>query len=146
MSNSNPPISVMTVIYNGQRFIDRCYRNLLASLAPLEQWIQNHRKWVRFLQPIRFLNLLPLSHIFGQLVGIFVPLLLASEVHFQEALNPSEIIETIRREHITALVTIPRLLETLRDSIERRWETQGKTEKYQTLLSKAEGRHFIRRW
>jgi long-chain acyl-CoA synthetase len=122
------------------------HRNLLASLAPLERWIQEHRGWIRFLQPIRFMNLLPLSHIFGQLMGIFVPLLLRSEVHFQEALNPSEIIEAIRREHISVLVTIPRLLETLRDSIERRWESQGKAEKYQTLLAQTAGQHFTKRW
>jgi long-chain acyl-CoA synthetase len=122
------------------------HRNLLASIAPLEQWIHDHRKWVRLVRPLRFLNLLPLSHIFGQLMGLFVPQLFRSEVHFQESLNPSEIIETIRRERISVLITIPRLLETLRDKIEREWDASGGVEKYRELLSKAEGRHFLRRW
>ncbi|MEW6128341.1 MAG: AMP-binding protein [Acidobacteriota bacterium] len=122
------------------------HRNLLASLMPLEQWADEHRRWVRWVQPLRFLNLLPLSHIFGQLMGLFVPQILQAEVHFLESLNPSEIIETIKHEKISALITIPRLLETLRGKIEREWETQGKTDKYRKLLSTAETRHFLRRW
>jgi long-chain acyl-CoA synthetase len=122
------------------------HRNLLTSLAPLEQWVQDHRKWVRLVQPIRFLSLLPLSHIFGQLMGLFVPQLFKGEVHFQESMNPSQVIETVRRERISVMVTIPRLLDTLRDKIERDWEARGKAEKYEKLLSKAEGRHFLRRW
>jgi long-chain acyl-CoA synthetase len=122
------------------------HRNLLASLVPLERWVEEHRKWVRLVQPIRFLSLLPLSHIFGQLMGLFVPQLFGGEVHFQESMNPSQIIETVRRERISVIVTIPRLLETLRDKIERDWEARGKAEKYERLLSKSEGRHFLRRW
>jgi glycosyltransferase involved in cell wall biosynthesis len=36
---SRPPISVMTVIYNGESFLRRCYRNLLAQTSTDWEWI-----------------------------------------------------------------------------------------------------------
>ena len=45
--------------------------NILADLAPLESEIAKYRRYERIFHPIRFLNLLPLSHVFGQFLGIF---------------------------------------------------------------------------
>ncbi|MGH9702598.1 MAG: AMP-binding protein, partial [Candidatus Acidiferrales bacterium] len=39
--------------------------NLLANLEPLEDEIQRYLKYERLVHPVRFLNLLPLSHVFG---------------------------------------------------------------------------------
>lgn len=91
------------------------HRNLLANIIPLEQEIKRYLKWERLVHPIRFLNLLPLSHLFGQLMGMFIPQLLSGEVFFQESLSPSQIIETIRREHISVVITVPRILDALRE-------------------------------
>src|SRR6185295_11814517 len=71
------------------------HRNVLANINPLEPQIQKYLKYERIVHPLRFLNLLPLSHVFGQFMGIFVPQLLAGEVILQESLNPSEIIATV---------------------------------------------------
>ena len=38
-------------------------------------------RWERLVHPLRFLCLLPLSHVFGQMMGIFVPQLLGAESH-----------------------------------------------------------------
>ena len=35
-------------------------------------------KFERFVHPLRFLNLLPLSHVFGQFLGMFLPPLLGA--------------------------------------------------------------------
>ncbi|HEV2904357.1 MAG TPA: class I adenylate-forming enzyme family protein, partial [Pyrinomonadaceae bacterium] len=40
--------------------------NLLANLIPLENEIKRYLKWERLVHPVRFLNLVPLSHVFGQ--------------------------------------------------------------------------------
>jgi len=72
------------------------HRNLLANLTPLEREIAHYLKWERLVHPIRFLSLVPLSHVFGQFMGIFVPQLLGGEVFFQESLLPSQIIETVK--------------------------------------------------
>src|SRR4030095_14744652 len=40
--------------------------NILANLAPLEREIGKYRKWRQLVHPLRFLVLVPLSHVFGQ--------------------------------------------------------------------------------
>jgi long-chain acyl-CoA synthetase len=122
------------------------HRNLLAGLTTLEPHIEKRLKYERFVHPIRFLELLPLNHVFGQLMGLFVPSLIRGEVFFQESLNPSEIIETIKRERISVVVTVPRLLHTLRDKIERQWEARGETARFRRALAEADHQRFPRRW
>ncbi|HEU0006387.1 MAG TPA: AMP-binding protein, partial [Terriglobia bacterium] len=95
------------------------HRNLLANLAPLEKEIQKYLGWERWFHPVRFLNLVPLSHVFGQFMAVLVPPLMKSEVHFQNALNPGELIETFNAERISVVVTVPRFLESLKDKLER---------------------------
>jgi long-chain acyl-CoA synthetase len=111
--------------------------NLLASIAPLESEIQKYLKWERLVHPLRFLNSLPLSHVFGQLMSIFVPQLLGFSVFFQSSLNPTEIIETSRRERIHVLVTIPRALELLRDRIALDSEREGEASEFRRMLERA---------
>ncbi|HEX8176543.1 MAG TPA: AMP-binding protein [Pyrinomonadaceae bacterium] len=119
--------------------------NLLASIAPLEREIQKYLKWERLVHPLRFLNSLPLSHVFGQLMSIFVPQLLGGRVFFQLSMTPSEIIETVRRERINVLVTIPRVLELLRDRVLSELEREGKAGEFEQALKRAEGRSVIKR-
>jgi long-chain acyl-CoA synthetase len=95
------------------------HRNLLANLEPLEKEIQKYLRWERWFHPVRFLNLVPLSHVFGQFMALLVPPLLKSEVHFQNALNPGEVIETVKTERISVIVTVPRFLESLKEKLER---------------------------
>jgi len=122
------------------------HRNLLANLAPLEREIQKYLKWERPFHPIRFLNLVPLSHVFGQFMGIFVPQLLGGEVFFQDSLNPSETIETVKKNRISVIVAVPRLLDTLRDKIERDYQARGQLEWFHQKLAAAAGVHFLKRW
>jgi long-chain acyl-CoA synthetase len=89
------------------------HRNILASLRPIEREMRKYRKYERIFHPLRFLHTLPLSHVFGQFMGIWIPALLAAEVHFESRLIPGDMIETIRRERISVLATVPRVLEIL---------------------------------
>src|SRR5580693_4882903 len=125
--------------------------NVLANIVPLEQEMRRYLKYERFVHPVRFLNLLPLSHVFGQFLGLFLPPLLAGTVIFQEEFKPSEIIGTIRRERISVLVSVPRVLQSLKQKIEhdladRNLEDQGKPDDFQKRFRSAEGKHFLRRW
>ncbi|HEX3559704.1 MAG TPA: AMP-binding protein [Pyrinomonadaceae bacterium] len=121
------------------------HRNLLANLAPLEEEIQKYLRWERVVHPVRFLNLLPLSHVFGQFMGLFVPQMLGGEVHFQASLNPSEIARTIKARRISVVVTVPRMLDTLREHVERREAAEGRGEGLRRKLAAAEGAHALRR-
>ena len=120
--------------------------NVLANIAPLEQEMQGYLKYERWVHPVRFLNLLPLSHVFGQFMGMFLPPLLGGIVIFQEELKPSEIVSTIRRERVSVLVSVPRVLQSLKQKIERDLEDRGKGEEFRQRFRAAEGKHFLRRW
>src|SRR5689334_3483849 len=54
--------------------------NILASVDPIEREIPKYRKYERIFHPIRFLQMLPLSHVFGQFMGMFIPPLIAGTV------------------------------------------------------------------
>jgi long-chain acyl-CoA synthetase len=90
------------------------HRNVLASLQPIENEIAKYLKYERWVHPLRFLHSVPLSHVFGQFMGFWTPPLLAAEIHFSEQLEPSRMTELIRRERISVLVTVPRVLNLLR--------------------------------
>jgi long-chain acyl-CoA synthetase len=120
--------------------------NVLANLEPLEEEIKKYLSTEHFFHPLRFLNLVPLSHVFGQLMGIFVPPLLGGTVIFHDSLNPSEIIRTVKDERASVLVAVPRLLEALKEKIERDYELAGRLEDFRRRLQAFEGKHFLRRW
>ena len=114
------------------------HRNLLANLAPIEKEFKKYAHWERVVHPIRFFCLLPLSHIFGQLMGVFVPQMMGGEVYFRESYKPSQIIAEIRKQRINVVVTVPRVLATLRENIS--------SEVANNELARADNRHFLRNW
>ncbi len=120
--------------------------NLLANLEPIEREIDRYRRYERLFHPLRFLDLLPLSHVFGQLLGVFLPQILGGTSVFVDTLNPAEVIRAIHDERVSVLVTVPRLIESLRDQIERDLSSRGEFEKFQSDYQAADGEHFLKRW
>jgi long-chain acyl-CoA synthetase len=98
------------------------HRHLAPNLEPLQREIRKYGALARPFQPIRFLDLLPLSHVFGQFAGLLVPVLMGGSVVFLKEVHPGGIIETIRRERVSVLISVPRFLESLRREIERRYD------------------------
>jgi long-chain acyl-CoA synthetase len=92
--------------------------NILASVDPIERAILKYRKYQRIFHPVRFLHLLPLSHVFGQFMGMFLPPVLAGTVRFQDDFKPSEVIATIQRERISVLAAVPRAVESFKNKLE----------------------------
>ncbi|HYA62247.1 MAG TPA: AMP-binding protein, partial [Candidatus Sulfotelmatobacter sp.] len=91
--------------------------NFLANLEPLEQGIEPYRKYERWFHPLRFVSVVPLSHVFGQFMALFVPPLLGATVVFENSALPTEILRTIKRERATALIVVPRMLDALRNTL-----------------------------
>ncbi len=120
--------------------------NVLANIAPLEREIDAYLKYERWVHPLRFLNLLPLSHVFGQFLGLFLPPLLGATVVFQEELKPSEVLSTIRRERVSVTVSVPRVLQSLKQHLERNLEDRGESEAFRRRFQASEKQHFLRRW
>ncbi len=119
--------------------------NILANLEPLKAAMQPYLKWERPFHPLRFLDLVPLSHVFGQFLGVWVPPLLGATVLFQDTLNPTEIISTIRRECVSVLIGVPRVLEALQNKIERDLEAEGRLEAFRRDFTAAANEKFVRR-
>ncbi len=88
--------------------------NVLSSVEVLEHEIQKYLRYERWVHPLRFLHTLPLSHVFGQFMGLWVPPLLAAQVHYEDNLVASHVMERIRRERISVAAVVPRVLELLR--------------------------------
>jgi len=120
--------------------------NVLANIAPLEREMQRYLKYEHFVHPLRFLNLLPLSHVFGQFLGMFLPPLLGGTVIFQQELKPSEVIRTIRRERVSVLVSVPRVLQSLKQKVEGDLEDSGKMVAFKRGFGDAKEKHFLHRW
>src|SRR5450755_52994 len=120
--------------------------NILANLEPLEREIGKYLKYERIFHPLRFLNLLPLSHVFGQFLGIFLPQMLAATVIFQDTLNPTEVLHVIKKERLSVVVAVPRLMESLKDKLLRDFEVAGRREWFQRQFAAANDQHFVRRW
>ena len=93
--------------------------NVLASLDPIEREIAKYRRYERPFHPLRFLHTLPLSHVFGQFMGLWVPPLLAAEVHFESRLDAPRLIQLIHAQRISVLAAVPRVLELLRSHLSR---------------------------
>ena len=91
--------------------------NVLASLDPIEREIARYRRYERPFHPLRFLHTLPLSHVFGQFMGLWVPPLLAAEVHFESRLDAPRLIQLFRGHRISVLAAVPRVLELLRSHL-----------------------------
>jgi long-chain acyl-CoA synthetase len=120
--------------------------NVLANIAPVEREMRGYMKYERLVHPLRFLNLLPLSHVFGQFLGMFLPPLLGATVIFQEELKPSEVISTIRRQRVSVLVSVPRVLQSLKQKIERDLEDRGEGEAFRRRFRLSEKQHYLMRW
>lgn len=122
LSENDPVQIVFTSGTTGEpKGVVHTHRNVLASLRPIEHEMRKYLKWERFFHPIRILHTLPLSHVFGQFMGLWVPPLFGGEVHFDDRLVASELVERIHRERISVLAAVPRVLDLMRFHMESRF-------------------------
>jgi len=119
--------------------------NFLANLEPIEREVEKYRKYERWMHPLRFVSLVPLSHVFGQFMTLFVPPLLGATVVFENSASPLELLRTVKKERATALIAVPRMLDALRGGIEREVDARGWRPWFDAALRCAEGRPFLKR-
>ncbi|OLB30234.1 MAG: hypothetical protein AUH13_12240 [Acidobacteria bacterium 13_2_20CM_58_27] len=120
--------------------------NILANIERLELEIHKYLRYERLVHPLRFLNLLPLSHVFGQMLGVFIPPMLRATVVFTDSLKPADLVDTIRQERVSVLVAVPRFIESLQREVERCEERDGRLETFRRNFAQAEKQHFLLRW
>jgi long-chain acyl-CoA synthetase len=119
-----PPADLAEILFTSgatgdPRGVTITHRNILANLKPIDQGISKYRKYMGPFKPIRFLNLLPLSHMFGQSMAAFIPAMLEGQVFFTSGYGPRDVIQLIRRRRISVLVCVPQMLELLRYEVQQ---------------------------
>jgi long-chain acyl-CoA synthetase len=114
--------------------------NVLASLGPIEREMQKYLPMERLFHPLRFLHTLPLSHVFGQFMGLWIPPLLAAELHFENRLQAPRLLELIHRQRISVLAAVPRVLDLLKSHLEASFHDLP------ARLVSARGQRIWRRW
>lgn len=92
--------------------------NVLASVGPIDEAAQKYLRYEKYVHPLRFLHTLPLSHVFGQTMGLWIPPVFRAEVHFESKLVAPRLIETIHRERISVLAAVPRVFALLKTHLE----------------------------
>jgi long-chain acyl-CoA synthetase len=111
--------------------------NVLASVGPIEDASQKYLRYEKLIHPLRILHTLPLSHVFGQTMGLWIPQIYTAELHFEDRLAAPRLIELIRRERISVLATVPRVLAVLKAHLEVT---------YPTLAARLEQSKGIKAW
>ena len=92
--------------------------NVLSSVGPIEDGAKPYLRYKRLVHPLRILHTLPLSHVFGQAMGLWVPPILTAELHFESRLAAPRLIELIQSERISVLAAVPRVLALLKTHLE----------------------------
>lgn len=66
------------------------HRNLAANLRPIEDQLRPYLPYARLFAPIHIVNLLPMSHLFGQTMATFIPPMIPASVIVISSNSPHE--------------------------------------------------------
>lgn len=114
------------------------HRNILANILTPAQIISKYRKWFRPVLPLRFLSLIPLSHMLGQALTLFILPLIPGTAVFMHGYSPHEIVRQIRMRRVSVLVAVPKILEVLRKHIQLQFP--------ETAAPPPSAAHWVFRW
>ncbi len=92
--------------------------NVLASIGPIEDGAKPYMPYERLIHPLRILHTLPLSHVFGQMMGLWVPPVFKAELHFESRLVAPRLIELFHNERFSVLAAVPRVLALMKTHLE----------------------------
>ncbi|MGH9393051.1 MAG: AMP-binding protein, partial [Terriglobales bacterium] len=111
-----PPDTLLEIVYTSgttaePKGVMITHGNVLANLRPIAGEVAKYKARLRILLPLRFLHLIPLSHLFGQIMGLLIPPLVDSTVVFPESRAPAEWARIIRQHRASALVAVPQQLQ-----------------------------------
>jgi long-chain acyl-CoA synthetase len=117
------------------------HENLAADFAPLEEGFRRHEGLVVPLGEFRVLSTLPLSHMFGQAMNVFLSLYMGLTVVLV-APRPRDVLDAASRLRAWGLFSVPRLLEILASEIRREAGEAGAQQRLDARLQRHAGRPF----
>ena len=104
--------------------------NLASDFYPVEKAFLKYEKYVRPLGELRLITTLPLSHMFGQAMNVFLPLFMGLTVVFVPP-RPRDVLEAAPRLRAWGLFTVPRLMDVLAAEVRRMLRDSGRLESFQ---------------
>lgn len=105
-------------------------KNIVSNIASLSEVFPCNKQW-------KFLSILPLSHMFEQTVGLFVPLFYGCSITYLKTRKSATIMQALQEEGITCIITVPLMLQSLRDKILREVSSKGKDQIFSRVLGMA---------
>jgi long-chain acyl-CoA synthetase len=109
------------------------HKNLVANMIQINQGVP-------IITPeFTFLSLLPLSHMFEQMGGFFAPLYRGAAIVYPRTLKPSAIMDALSEEDIYVIMSVPRLQQLLKTTIERELAEKHLTGLFSKLSKLAAG-------
>jgi long-chain acyl-CoA synthetase len=87
--------------------------NLRMALPVISKW----KKFLKIIPGSRLLSVVPLSHMYGQVAGLFIPVSIDLSVFFPLNKTPQDILRSIKHNKIIALAALPQQLKVLKDHI-----------------------------
>lgn len=97
--------------------------NLLSNLVPVYNGIKKYKHYAIPFRPLGFAHLIPLSHLFGQIMALFIPQILDGKVIFTDSAPPN-VIRALKKNRVSVLTCVPRQLGMLHKSVEKLFEVQ----------------------
>jgi long-chain acyl-CoA synthetase len=81
----------------------------------------------------RLLSVLPLSHLYEQVLGFLGPLVVGASVVYPVSRQPAVLIRTFRDFKVSILLIVPQGLELLTNAIVRRVDQEGRRQRFEQL-------------
>ena len=106
------------------------HKNLMSDLNSTIQYVPG--------EPTdRLMSILPLSHMFEQMGGLFIVLRVGANVTYPTSRQPTVLFRTMRERKVTLLLLVPQALELFMKGIEREVRNQGKERLWSVLMGVA---------
>ncbi|HET9784912.1 MAG TPA: AMP-binding protein [Terriglobales bacterium] len=110
-----PPETLLEIVYTSgataePKGVMITHGNVLANLRPVANEVRKYKRKLRLVLPLGFLHLIPLSHLFGQIMGLFIPAMVDSCVIYPETQAPAQWAAILKRYRASALVAVPQQL------------------------------------
>jgi long-chain acyl-CoA synthetase len=81
----------------------------------------------------RLLSVLPLSHLYEQVLGFLAPMVVGASIVYPVSRQPAVLIRTFRDFRVSILLIVPQGLQLLTNAIERRVDQDGRRERFEQL-------------
>src|SRR5262249_37412592 len=117
------------------------HANLASDFFPVERAFLRYESYIRAIGEIRMLSTLPLSHMFGQAMNVFLPLFMGLTVVFVPP-RPRDVLEAAKRMRAWGLFSVPRLMDLMGAEVRRLLREEGLSEKYEKRRERFAGWPF----